>query len=261
MTQTAVLSALAVLSWYFAFNAPMDVIKDIGKLLVPESERTAFVNKASFIGQDMPQETLDLIMGARSCVALALLGWAAYRIVSRSLTAALFPVASALLVWKLPDQWLRNREKQRMTELQREFPTMVTLVRVYSQAGDLYQGLNIAREALSGELRRQMDILAAEMELFPLTRALDNLARRCDYPPLTNFVSVVMLGIETGADITEVLDNFATEAYGQHVNEIKRKIKSQPVILSIVPAILALGIFLLLAIPMYVDIVSRLQLF
>ncbi len=261
MTCVAVFSALAALSWYFAFNTPLELIKDIGRILVPKQEYTAFANRALDVGREIPREVVDLVMGTRVCAVIVLISWAIYKVITLlSLTTAILPVALALVAWKLPDQWLQDQEKKCLSELQREFPTMVTLVRVYSQAGDLYQALNIAREALSGELRKQMDMLAAETELYPLSRALDNLAKRCNYPPLTNFVSVVMLGIETGADVTEVLDNFATEAYSQRINEAKRKIKSQPVILSVVPALLAMGMLLLLVLPLYSDIIHKLRL-
>lgn len=259
MTYAAALSVLAVLSWYFAFNTPLELIKDIGRILVPQDEYTTFSNRAIDVGREIPREVVDLVMGTRVCAVIVLIGWAVYKVIaSSSLNTALLPVALALVVWKLPDKWLQDQENKRSSELQREFPTLVTLVRVYAQAGDLYQALNIAREALSGELRKQMDILVAETELYPLSIALDNLARRCDYPPLTNFVSVVMLGIETGADVTKALDNFAKEAYSQRINNAKRQIKSQPVILSIVPALLSMGILLMIALPLYSDIINTL---
>ncbi|MBC7324113.1 MAG: hypothetical protein H5T99_02215 [Moorella sp. (in: Bacteria)] len=55
---------------------------------------------------------------------------------------------------------------------------MVTLLKVFSRAGDLYQAMRVVRGAVRGELKRQLDILAAELEVFPLPEALDNLAKR-----------------------------------------------------------------------------------
>ena len=114
---------------------------------------------------------------------------------------------------------------------------------------------------MRGELKRQMDLLAAELEIYPLKTALDNLAERSQFPPLTNLVGVVMMGINTGTDVDEILRGFSRRAYGQRVNDIKRRIKAQPVLMAAIPAVMMLSLLLLFVFPMYANIIDRLRAF
>lgn len=166
---------------------------------------------------------------------------------------------AALLIWKSTDIWIQNKEKQRQEQIEREFPLMVTLVRVYAQAADLYQALMIVRDALQGEMQRQVDLLAKELQVTSLQTALENFAERCRYPLLSNFVTVVLFGIQTGASVDDILTSFGARAYEARVNTIKRKIKAQPVLMAVIPAVLALSLIMLFIFPMYSTIIQRLQ--
>ncbi|MGI9951439.1 type II secretion system F family protein [Moorellaceae bacterium AZ2] len=166
-----------------------------------------------------------------------------------------------IILYVLPEKQLRARERRRIADIEREFPLMVTLLKVYSRAGDLYQAMRIVREAVEGELKRQLDLLYAELEIYPLHEALDNLSKRAKYAPLSSLLSVVMLGIKTGADVEEVLDAFAKRAYEQRVYTIKRKIKAQPIIMAVIPAVMTLSLLLMFVVPMYMNIIDRLRAF
>lgn len=255
MIAASLLTAAAVLSWWFVFHSPLELIRSIGRSRVERENRTQFYERAADLGIYVDA---DLVMGLRTIVAAALAVISGLVLVKARLPGLLLS-AGALLAWQLPERWLASVEKERHEDLIREFPTMVTLLRVYAKAGDLYRALNVVRGALRGELRRQMDIMAAEMEVYPLQQALENLARRCKYAPLSNFVGVVLLGIKSGADIDKILASFAAQSYEQRVNEIKRRIRMQPVIMSVVPAMLAMCFLLVLVFPMYANIIERLQ--
>jgi Flp pilus assembly protein TadB len=175
--------------------------------------------------------------------------------------AALLGIALALLALLLPEKWLQYLEKRRIDELSREFPIMVTLVRVYSKAADLYKALYIVRDAVEGEMKRQLDLLAAEMAVYPLNDALDNFALRCRYMPVSNFVAVVQYGLATGSDIDDILETFSRRTYHNRVNVIKRRIKTRPLIMVIIPAFMMLALALLLIVPLFTNIITRLQAF
>jgi Flp pilus assembly protein TadB len=167
----------------------------------------------------------------------------------------------SLLLYVSFGKWLEAKERKRLNELKREFPVMVTLLRVYSRAGDLYQAMRIVREAVRGELKRQLDILASELEVYPLQRALDNLAARSRYGPLTNLVSVVLINVKTGMDVDDILVTFSRRAYEQRVNEIKRKIKARPIIMTVIPAVMMFTLLLVFVLPMYANIIDKLRAF
>lgn len=169
--------------------------------------------------------------------------------------------AAAVGIYYSPVAWLNSKEKERIKDLSKEFPMMVSLLKVYARAGGLYQALKIVKNAVQGELKRQLDILVVELEIYPLQEALDRLSDRCKYPPLTNLVSVLLMGINNGNDIDEILDKFAKGAYRVRVDEIKRKIKAQPIIQTLMPAILMFALLLIIVYPMFSNIITSLNKF
>lgn len=104
-------------------------------------------------------------------------------------------------------------------------------------------------------------VLVVELEIYPLHEALDRLSERCKYPPLTNLVSVLLMGINNGNDIDEILDKFAKGAYRVRVDDIKRKIKAQPIIQTLMPAILMLALLLIIVYPLFSNIITSLNKF
>jgi hypothetical protein len=50
-------------------------------------------------------------------------------------------------------------------------------------------------------------------------------------------------------------------AYERRVTEIKRKIKTQPLILSVLPGMLMFSLILLWVLPMYTNIIQKLKAF
>lgn len=174
---------------------------------------------------------------------------------------AIMGVFLSLLSLIVPDLYLEYLEKKRLEELSREFPVMVTLVQVFSKAADLQKALGIVRFAVSGELNKQLTRLGSEMAIYPMSVALNNFAVRCNYLPISNFVSVLQYGIDSGADIDSILDTFSSRTYENRVSEVKKKIKSRPTITVIISAVMMLVFVLLLIFPMYSNIVLKLNNF
>ena len=173
--------------------------------------------------------------------------------------AVIFPVALMLVGWKLTDNYLSTLQKRRQEEIVREFPLFVNMIRVFSKASDLYIAINTARQLLQGELRRQLDIMMQEIQIYPIKDALRRTADRCNYTPMNSLVSVLISGIETGSDIDEILGTFATRVYETRVNEAKRKVKSQPVFMSILPVLLGLFLLIVFIYPLFSDIIKKLS--
>jgi len=185
--------------------------------------------------------------------------WAIAAGVTSGIKAVILPVALMLAGWKLTDNYLNTLQKRRQKEIVREFPLFVNMIRVFSKACDLYIAINTARQLLQGELRRQLDIMMQEIQIYPIKDALRRMAERCNYTPMNSLVSVLISGIETGSDIDEILGTFATRVYETRVNEAKRKVKSQPVFMSILPVLLGLFLLIVFIYPLFSDIIQKLS--
>lgn len=243
--------SLAVLFWLYP-----NFFKTVEKR-IPRSFKTQYKEQIELLGLSIRPETIALIRitGFAIGILLALLAW------KLSPGAALIGFAVSLASLSIPGKWLNSLEKRRIEELDREFPLMVTLVRVYSKASDLYRALFIVKDAVERELNKQLNILAAEMAVYPINDALNNFAIRCNYMPISNFVSVVQYGITTGSDIDDILATFSQRTYGNRVNNIKRKIKAKPIIMTLIPAFMMAVFVLLLIVPMFTNIITKLNQF
>lgn len=228
----------------------------VGRLF-PERYRTKLSEDLLRVGAPVGAEEF---LGARALAAAGLLcfGLALMKV---SVFSGMSFILLSCVVYVSFGKWLSGKEKKRQEDMKKEFPVMVTLLRVYSRAGDLYQALRIVREALRGELRKQLDMLAADLEVYPLPRALDNLARRSRFAPLANLVGVIMMNVSMGVEVDEILKTFSRRTYEQRVNEIKRKIKARPIIMTVIPAVMVFTLLLTFVLPMYANIIEKLRAF
>lgn len=250
------ITALCIGIVAFVWLYPDDIILSLGNK-APDSWKVRYRTQL---------QVLDLNITPEYIAGIRLIGFAAGFLIALLLLTtqgffiSLIGIVIAFGCLIIPDKWLRYRERKRLNELSRDFPVMVTLVRVYSKASDLYKALYIVRDAVEGEMKKQLDILALEMSIYPMDRALDNFAARCRFLPVSNFVAVVRYGMISGSDIDDILGTFSRRTYSDRVNEIKRKIKIKPFIMVVIPAFMMLVITLLLIVPMFTNIITRLQM-
>ncbi len=244
---TALLCAVAVFAWV---APPINITLENSIL---GTDITARAQKMHLNIDPVPLIRLRvLILGVG-------LVWAIAAGVTVGIKAVILPVTLALIGWKLIDNYLNTLQKRRQEDLAQEFPLFVNMIRVFSRASDLYIAINTARQLLQGELRRQLDIMMQELQTYSIKDALRHMADRCDYVPMNSLVSVLISGIETGSDIDEILGTFAKRVYEARVNEAKRKVKSQPLIMSILPVLLGLFLLIVLVYPLFSDIIKKLS--
>lgn len=254
---TSIFVALAVFLWFNRKISFEEAVLRVGRR-TPRKLRQTYREMLELLGMQIPPE---YIAGIKYTGTFAAGGLALVAFMTKTVFWGIVLVVLAAVAWLYPDRWLENLEKKRRDDINREFPIMVTLLKVYSHASDLYQALDIVRGALKGELKRQLDILAGELAVFPLKEVLERFAYRCRNPLINNFVSVVLFGIQTGSNVDQILDTFARRSYEVRVNEIKRKIKAQPIILSVLPAVMMFALVLLFVFPMYANIIDKLRAF
>lgn len=213
------------------------------------------------LSETKPEINPEYLAGLKYGLTLLFGGAALIAFITKAAFVGVVFIALALAAWAYPDRWLQNLEKKRREDIAREFPIMVTLVKVYAHASDLHQALDIVRGNIDGELKRQLTILRSEMAVYPLKEVMERFAYRCKNPLISNFVSVVLFGMQTGSNVDDILDTFAKRSYEIRVNDIKRKIKAQPIIMSVLPAIMMFSLILLFVFPMYADILDKLNSF
>ena len=256
MIEALIPSALiagAVFSWLY----PGNLMLSIGAR-APDDWKIRYNGYIQNLGLKVsPELVAGIRLGGFSLgMVIAVLLWVAY-----GALWALLGAFIAFLSFFLPEQYLVRRERKRIEQLSREFPTMITLVQVFSKAADLQKALNIVRFAVTGGLQKQLYRLATELATYPLPRALNNFAERCDYLPISNFVSVLQYGFDSGADIDSILGTFSHRTYENRVNEVKRNIKARPTIMVFISGAMALIFVLLLIVPMFSNIITKLNSF
>jgi tight adherence protein C len=130
-------------------------------------------------------------------------------------------VLAAGLVCFAGRDWLLGRDADRREErMLAEFPTIADLLALSVAAGEgpvaaLERVVRISSGALADELRRTLaDVRAGS----GLSEALGGLATRTDLPPLARFVDGVVVAVERGTPLAEVL-----KAQAQDVREASRR--------------------------------------
>jgi pilus assembly protein TadC len=243
--------SIAVLFWLYP-----DLFKQVkGKIHSSFSQQ--YREQIGFLGLSIKPETIAIIrlVGFAAGIILSII------LLKISPLAFLAGIAVSLASLIIPGKVLNYLEKKRIQELDREFPIMVALVRVFSKASDLYRALFVVRDAVTGELHKQLNILAQEMAVYPMAEVLNNFAVRCKYMPISNFVSVIQYGIITGSDIDDILASFSQRTYSNRVNKIRRKNKVKPIIMTLIPAFMMAVFVLLLIVPMFTNIITKLNQF
>lgn len=261
MTVSCALIFITMLIWLFrsfvGHAVPLQYLTQIGNLFMSKEALRELGTRLDAVDIKISPE---LLCALRISVAI-ILSVIGLLTIWKSPFVGVLILALALAGFKLPMWYLDRLEKSRKEEISREFPIMVDLVRIYAQASDLYQALKITPHALKGELAKQMHILSAELEVSPFTEALENFAYRCRLRQVQDFIGIVLRGIKSGMDVDQILQRYSSMAYEERVTEIKRKIKIQPLIFSVLPGILMFSLILLWLFPMYANIISRLQAF
>lgn len=165
----------------------------------------------------------------------------------------------SVLAWRTPYRLLAALEKKRKEELRRDFALMVNQVRIFAKASDLYQALKIVPYAVKGKMGKELRLLSADLEMSSLSEALDNFAKRCGLKEAEDFSQIIQVGVRTGADVGLILGNYAKSTQKRRIGEIKRWIKIQPIIFSVLPAMLLTLFVLMWIVPMYMNIIDRLR--
>lgn len=253
-----VLTMLAVVSWFVYFiklPGHIELLNWFGKKFCDQDELKALDKRLESLSIPMSAEMFYAIRLSITVLPIILGG--IFLFINPFRGVAL--LAAAPLIWRMPGHFLNYREKSRKEVLEREFPHMVNQVRIFAKASDHYQALKIVPYTLRGPLKREMELLSAELEMNDLKEALENFSNRCNFQQAKDFAQILLVAIRTGIDINDILSNYAKVARRRRINKLKRWIKIQPILISVMPALLLTVFMLLWILPLYTNIIERLN--
>ncbi|MFZ5650973.1 MAG: type II secretion system F family protein [Bacillota bacterium] len=262
MISHAGLSALLVAGAVFAWcvrrvRLPelLEAVKKLGSLAIDRDEMKALGKRLEALKIPV---TPELFSAGRMVITVLPAISGLFLIFDRRMEGAFLLLATPM-VRRLPDLFLNFMEKKRKEELLRDFPLLMDQVKIYARAAGYYHAIKIVSRSFKGALGGELAVLSAEMELVGLIEAVNNFAARCGIPEIRDFARIMAVAETTGADISNILVNYSTMARQRQVSRIKRKIKIQPVLMSILPGVLLIIFILMFIIPMVTSIIQQIN--
>lgn len=119
----------------------------------------------------------------------------------------------------------------RKKSIQRELPNFLDMVATSVEAGTaLSQSLNVAMDAVSGPLRKELELVNDDIRLGRSRgEALAAMAHRVREPDLTTCVTAIVQAERLGGNISAVLDSLASEARERRMLRAEEMAASLPV--------------------------------
>lgn len=227
-----------------------DAVRLVERVAAPDlARRLARAGDSRTVEQLRAEQVVAGVVGLGLGLALAL---------TLAATRGVNPVAGALLALAAAtagvvarDSALTRRARRREERILLELPTVAELLALAVGAGESAVGA-IARVAdlgggdLAAELRR---VVADTRAGAPLTVALERLAARTGLPPLERFVEAVVVAVERGTPLADVLRAQATdvrEASRRSLMELggrKEIAMMVPVVFLILPVTVVFAVF------------------
>lgn len=139
---------------------------------------------------------------------------------------------TALLIAMVPVLWVRRERQRRANEVERDLPTVLSLLATLVESG---LGFDAAAQrverslgtdrVLSSEFAR---VRAATLAGVPRAAAIRSMAQRLDVPSLTTFSSALVHAENQGASIGDTLRRQATDLWSRRREEAIQKAQTLP---------------------------------
>jgi len=185
-----------------------DSISALGKMS-PAPGATARRLAQAGIGKSVIDFRAEQIMWAAAGFALSsaivAVGAAAGRF--NALLAAVAIIGSGVAGFAVRDYWLGVQVRRREERMMAEFPSLAELMALAVGAGESATGaLDRVCRSAKGELSKEFSTILAETRAGkPLTNALQGFSARTDLAPLVRFVDGIVVAVERGTPLADVL--------------------------------------------------------
>jgi tight adherence protein C len=140
-------------------------------------------------------------------------------------------VASGALGWWVPSQFVKDRAKRRLTEIDYELPELIDLLVVTIEAGLGFVGsLQMAAKRLTGPLGDELRLTLQEQNMgLSINEALHNTMLRADTPAMRSFVRSVTQGERLGVSIGQIMRDLATEMRRRRKQSAEERAQRAPI--------------------------------
>lgn len=254
----AVLTGAAVLAWCIRkvkFPKVIEIAEKTGRYGASGEELKSLGKRLEALRIPLSAELATA--GRRSAMLLIFFTGAA--LLAGGQKGGLLFLLALPLAAKAPEIALNFLEKKRKEAIQAVFPLVVEQVKVYARAVGYYDALKVVSRSFKGVLGRELALLSAEMELVGLIEAVDNFAKRCNVAEMKDFARIIAVEQSTGADISEILTNYSKVSRQRKASKIKRWIKIQPVLMSLLPGVLIVIFIMMFIVPLVGTIINQLN--
>ncbi|WP_324642355.1 type II secretion system F family protein [Pseudarthrobacter sp. LT1] len=185
-----------------------DWLSALGKLNPSPGATTRRLAQAGINKSPIDFRAEQLLWAAAGFVfalTVVLIGAAAGRF-SPFLAAAVI-IGSAAAGFVLRDYWLGVQVRRRETRIMAEFPSLAELMALAVGAGESATGaLDRVCRSAKGELSKEFSKILAETRAGkPLVLALQEFSARTDLAPLVRFVDGIIVAVERGTPLADVL--------------------------------------------------------
>ncbi|MHB8157421.1 MAG: hypothetical protein ACYDEQ_08530, partial [Desulfocucumaceae bacterium] len=210
ITYPALVVGMAVLAWcirHVRFPKTLEVVERIGQYSNSKEELKTLGKRLEALRVPVSAE----VFAAGKKVFIILLVLTGGFLLAGGQNWGLLILLSVPMSGKLSDLMLDLREKKRKEAIQGDFPLMVEQVKVYAKAVGYYDALKVVARSWKGVLGRELGLLSAEIELLGVIGAIDNFANRCNVDEIRDFARIITVEHSTGADINDILSNYAKD--------------------------------------------------
>jgi tight adherence protein C len=151
------------------------------------------------------EQLLWAAAGFAGSIAFIVVGAASGRF--NPMLAAVAVLASAIGGFIFRDYWLGVQIRRRESRMMAEFPSLAELMALAVSAGESATGaLDRVCRSANGELTKEFSKVLAETRAGkPLVQALQEFSARTDLAPLVRFVDGIVVAVERGTPLADVL--------------------------------------------------------
>lgn len=193
-------------------------------------------------------------------IFLSLSGLWAYLHELQITTKIAVPLVTTYIGYIYPDIWLKDTITNRKNSIEKQFPFFLDILVLSMKSGLTFnKAVNELTEKLPDSplkyeiLKYQRDIRTGKKN----SEALEALADRCDLSSISNFVSSIIQGEESGGSVTKALAEQAKQRRKERFLRAEKKANEAPVkMLAPLVGLLFPTTFIILAVPIYVQLTN-----
>jgi tight adherence protein C len=149
------------------------------------------------------------------------------------------------------DWWLTREVERRHARMLAEFPTLADLICLAVIAGEGPRGaIERASSRSRGEMSRELTVVLADMRGgLPFTTAMERLARRVPIPLVARFVDGLVVAVERGTPLADILRAQAADVREQRKRQLieaggrKEVLMLVPVVFLVLPVVVLFALY------------------